>query len=230
MTVKTSHRRKAVRDRRTIRRALTVPAAAEAVGPISPGMEVFGLSKGQFSLIDLIEHVLAGTGPADVVVSTWTAANADLEFALGFLANGRILSLRFIVDFSFPSRQPAYCAALRERFGDAAIRITKNHAKFVVVTNRKWNVVIRSSMNLNENRRLESWELSDDRGLAEFVLELADELFESHAPGSQFKNGPHQNEKEFEALGEGYFGEGHTARDLRRSGLTTERGGRLGKK
>ncbi len=224
----TTHRRKAIRSGRVVRRTLTAPTAAKAVGPITRGMEVFGLSKGQFSLIDLIEHVLSGTGPADVVISTWTAANADLDFALAFLGDGRVRSLRFVVDFSFPSRQPAYCAALRERFGDDAVRLTKTHAKFVTVTNEEWAVVIRSSMNLNENRRLESWEISDDAAMAAFALELVAELFESHAPGAQFAKGPAQNEKEFELLGEqSYFGDGATDRDVRRAGLTTEKGRRL---
>lgn len=77
---------------------------------------------GKFSLVDVIEHLLATTGPADLVVSTWTAAGADIGFANRLLADGRIRSLRFVVDYSFQSRQPAYCAALREAFGDDAIR------------------------------------------------------------------------------------------------------------
>ena len=39
------------------------------------------LSNGDFSLVDLIEHVLAATGPCDVTCATWTAAKADLAFA-----------------------------------------------------------------------------------------------------------------------------------------------------
>jgi hypothetical protein len=123
---------------------------AEAVGPIEPGCEIYGLSKGQFSLIDLVEHVLGFTGPAEVVVSTWTAAGSDIDFAFRLLKNGAIQSLRFLVDISFPSRQPAYCAALRETFGDDCIRVTKNHAKFVLLRNAQWNVTIR---NLDEPQR-----------------------------------------------------------------------------
>lgn len=47
-------------------------------------------------------------------------------------------SIIWLVDASFPVRQPGYCAAMRERFGDAAIRVTENHAKFVLVGNEQW--------------------------------------------------------------------------------------------
>ncbi|GMV81504.1 MAG: hypothetical protein AMXMBFR7_26880 [Planctomycetota bacterium] len=226
---------------REIRRALSARNAAEALGEITRGCEIYGLSKGQFSLVDIIEHCLKATGPADVVLSTWTAAGADIDFALALLRNGSIRSMRFIVDFSFPTRQPAYCAALRERFGDDAIRLTKTHAKFVTITNTDWNLVIRSSMNLNENRRLESFEISDDAGMAAYLREVCQELFDGHAAGKQFAQRPFDVCKDFESFGESepvadaerkalagdggkYFNDGPTGTDLRRAGWTTAKG------
>lgn len=92
------------RVKRVIRRALAIKSAADAVGEIGPGCEIFGLSKGDYSLIDLIEHALGATGPADVVISTWTAAGSDIEFARGLMTDGRVLSLRFVVDYTFVTR------------------------------------------------------------------------------------------------------------------------------
>lgn len=220
---------------RIIRREVTAKTAAEAIGAVTPNCEIFGLNKGQFSLIDILEHCLATTGPADVVLSTWTAAGADLGFAYGMMADGRIRSLRFIVDFSFPTRQPAYCAALRERFGDECIRITKTHAKFVLIRNASWNIVIRSSMNLNENRRLETFEISDHLGMAEFLEGVTNRLFESQETGKAFQNGAYQNTLDFEKFHEEgevdasramestdvkkFFGDGRYSNDLRRTGL-----------
>lgn len=165
------------KTRRKVSRTINAATAAEAVGPIVPGIEIYGLSKGQFSLIELVEHVLSATGPADVIVSTWTAAGADLAHTAGFIADGRVRSCRWLVDFSFPSRQPAYCEQLVERFGADAIRCTANHAKFVSIRNDEWNVVIRTSMNLNLNRRLESYEISDDPDLADWLGAIVDEAF-----------------------------------------------------
>ena len=162
---------------RKVRKDLGARKVDAALGPIEPGYEIFGLTMGHFSLVDILEHVLKSTGPADVTISTWTAANADIGFANALLSNGSIKSLRFVVDSTFPTRQPAYCAALREAFGNDAIRTTKNHAKFVLVTNREWNIVIRTSMNLNENRRMETFEISDCPAMATFLHSVVDDLF-----------------------------------------------------
>lgn len=219
---------------RVVRRTVSRASAAETIGELTPGCEIFGLSKGQFSLVDIIEHVLKYTGPASVLLSTWTAANADLTFAYELLRNGSIMAIRFVVDFSFSTRQPEYCAALREKFGDDAVRVTKTHAKFVVIRNAAWSVVIRSSMNLNENRRLESFEISDCRQMADFCEEVVDALFESQRVGEGFTNGPYQNMQAFQSfLEEGaaapvdvkrstdtakYFGDGRYDNDIRRAG------------
>lgn len=228
---KSVHKRNTLKGR-VIRRAVAMQSVADAVGPIEPGCEIFGVTKGQWSLVDLLEHCLAATGPADVVISTWTAASADITFAMGFLGDGRLKSLRFLVDFSFPSRQPAYCQALREAFGDEAIRITKNHAKFVLMRNERWNLVVRTSMNLNENRRLESFEVSDDAGMAGFLADLVDELFGDQTPKDTWERTPYEQCEAFEGQwGESteglassgqrqFFGDGPFDVDLRRIGAT----------
>lgn len=222
--------------KRDVRRALAVKEAAAAIGVIERGCEIFGLSKGQFSLVDIIRHCLAATGPADVVISTWTAAGADLGFAYELMRDGSIRTLKFVVDFSFPTRQPAYCAALRERFGDECVRVTKTHAKFVTIRNDAWNIVVRSSMNLNENRRMESFEISDHAGMAAFLCGVVDDLFAAQPTGKGFSNRPYDNVLEFERFGEDtddgdaldvskstdtkkYFGSGRYDNDLRRAGL-----------
>lgn len=220
---------------REIRRTLCAKNVVEAVGAIEHDCEIYGLTKGSWSLIDLIEHTLNATGPAAVTISTWTAANADIGFAMRLLANGSLTSLRFVVDFSFPSRQPAYCAALREAFGDDAIRITKNHAKFVLIRNAEWNIVLRTSMNLNENRRLESWELSDCPVMAGYLQEVVDELFSAQSPAETFGRKPVEHCNAFETQwgddGDAkaaaastdhkkYFDDSPFGNDLRRTGLS----------
>jgi hypothetical protein len=173
------HRSRKARD---VRRVQYTDNVAAAVGPIEHGCEVYGLCRGQYSLIDLVEHVLTFTGAAELVVSTWTAAGADIEYALRLRDDGRVRSVLWLVDSSFPVRQPGYCRAMRERFGDECIRVTKNHAKFVLIGNEEWHVVLRTSMNLNENKRLESWEVSDDADLYGYLAEVVAELFATATP------------------------------------------------
>ena len=59
----------------------TTESAQNAVGILEPGIELYGLTMGQFSLIDLILAVLRQTGPAHMTVSTWTAAGAEIKTA-----------------------------------------------------------------------------------------------------------------------------------------------------
>lgn len=168
--------------KRTVRAAKT-GAASTAIGPLSPGMEVFILTFGQFSLIDAIVYLLQQTGPADVIVSTWTAADADLRKSAALIESTSIRSMRWIVDRSFVSRQPDYCATMRRLFGDDSIRTTRSHAKFVTIRTEEYSLAIRTSMNLNHNPRLENIEISDDEALCSFFEGIASELFAEQPAG-----------------------------------------------
>lgn len=160
-----------------------VTNARDALADFGRGMETYCLTFGQFSLMDAVEAILEKTGPADVAIATWTAGAADLSRSAESLRNGNIRSLRFVVDCSFGQRQPAYLAQVRRLFGDDAIRSTRTHAKYAVITNDEWSVAVRTSMNLNENPRLESIEVSDDPALAGFLLRVTDEIFAEEAVG-----------------------------------------------
>lgn len=185
MTVRRNNRDK----NREIRHLMYGENAKLAIGKIYPGMEIYGLTKGQFSIINIIEEVLKQTGPADVLISTWTAANAEIKKAEQFLDNGLINKLNFIVDRSFPTRQKSYYDLLVSRFGDI-VSLTNSHAKFIMIGNKDWKITIRTSMNLNENKRLENFEISDDSKLYEYLGEMASDII---GKGFDYKT--------FEALG-----------------------------
>ena len=61
------------RDRDRDLRECFCGTAFEAIGPLEPGCEIFGFTKGQFSLMDLITAILSQTGPASVDISTCTS-------------------------------------------------------------------------------------------------------------------------------------------------------------
>ncbi len=157
--------------------------ALEAIGTLEPGCELFILTFGQFSLIDALCTVLEQTGPADVTLATWTAADADLRQSAELLRTAAISSMRFLVDRSFLTRHPAYCATMRELFGDECIRTARTHAKWALISNDRWKIVFRTSMNLNSNPRLENLEISADPALFDFLLSVADEIFDEQPKG-----------------------------------------------
>jgi hypothetical protein len=158
-------------------------SAETAIGTLEPGCRILGLTKGQFSLLDLLRACLAQTGPAHVIVSTWTTGIRDADNARLLLDTGKILSFRLLTDRSFATRQPKYCAAIVRAFGNAAIRCTNTHAKFCLIQNGGWNIAIRSSMNLNRNPRFEQFDLDDDAQIVAFLREHADEMEDTMPAG-----------------------------------------------
>lgn len=170
---------------RAIRRSVST-TAAEAIGQISPGCEVFVLTDGRFSLIDVLAHVVETIGPCEVYLSTWNAAGDDIQAAHAFVLDGRVKSMRLVVDPSFRARKPEFCRVLTDLFGNDAIRTIPIHAKFATVRAPGWTLAIRSSMNLNPNRRVETVEISDDPSLCSFLTGFVDEVFATNGPAANF--------------------------------------------
>lgn len=154
-------------------------SAAVAVAHLErDGSELLGLTRGQFSLSDLIAAILDKTGPAALSISTWTAANSDVTKMMELLTSGQITACRWLVDLTFVRRCPALAQQIRQQFGADAIRVTRTHAKFATITNTEWQVALRSSMNLNQNPRLESFEVGHDPALCEFLTGALDQIWE----------------------------------------------------
>lgn len=174
-----------VRPVRKARHRLSkVANARDTIAGFGHGMDVVGLTYGQFSLLDLIQAALDITGPADVAISTWSAGLYDVDAADRFVADGRIRRIRFVMDSATQKRGQASAVEIADLFGADAIRTTRSHAKFAVLTNDDWSVVITSSMNLNLNPRLEQFEMTDDPDRAALFLEFVDGLFAELPPGA----------------------------------------------
>lgn len=156
--------------------------AKEAIGAIEPGTDTFILTFGQFSLIDAIVAIVDQIGPADIVLSSWTAADAHLERTAEMVASAEIRSLKMIIDRSFETRQPKYCERMRRLFGTDCIRHVRSHAKFVLIANERFKIVIRTSMNLNENPRLENIEISENPEFYNFMIGIVNDIFSEVNP------------------------------------------------
>ena len=176
---KTVFSQKTENGKRLIKRLVRKESAAHAVQDLTPQTDIFGFTKGQFSLIELIDAILNKTGPAHLILSTWTAATADLSEVLKFLSAGKLLSAQFLLDFSFQRRQPEVAQAIRNNFGKDSVRVTKNHAKFFLVENATWALTCKTSMNLNTNPRFEDFDLSNDRDLYNFIKGIVYEIFQA---------------------------------------------------
>lgn len=159
--------------------AVAIPTRADAdavFASIPPGGRAVGLTKGQLSMIDFIRSALKRTGPARVVISTWTAGIRDLEASQWLLEEGAITDLQLLVDRSFPGRQPRYAKRLIDLFGPAAVWCTRTHAKFALIEGELEKLTIVGSMNLNKNPRFESFSIDTLPEIHAFYLGLVREI------------------------------------------------------
>lgn len=150
--------------------------AGKAIGGFRKGCRLIGLTRGKFSLIDLIRAILEHTGPAHVVCCTWSAGIKDAH-QIRWLVDTRLIeSFTIVTDRSYETRQAKYAIAIEDLFGKENIRVTDIHAKFVLIWNGDWKVTVRTSMNLNANRTCENFEIDEDEEIFDFYRGFIDKL------------------------------------------------------
>jgi len=98
-----------------------------------------------------------------------------------------IRNIKIITDMSFPSRKKNYSIALDNLFGAENIRMARVHAKFVLMQNDNWNIVVNTSMNLNANKTIENFQVIDDRELFDFMMSYTNVHFDNQRPGFDVK-------------------------------------------
>jgi hypothetical protein len=164
--------------RRVFRESGTA-TAKQIIGALKPGDDICGITNGQFSLIDMVEHILTLTGPADVAIATWTMGVYDAEQSYSFVRNRNIRSIRFVLDPSMFTRRPELAAVLVKAFGPDAFRAVNSHAKFATIRGDELAVTMRSSMNLNRNERLESFDITACAEMTAFFEKLVNRIWET---------------------------------------------------
>jgi len=89
MVVSTPVLKRRIPANRVISDQRRAASAAEAIALLErDGTELVGLTRGQFSLADLLVAVLDKTGPAALSISTWTAASTSVQSMLELLQAG----------------------------------------------------------------------------------------------------------------------------------------------
>lgn len=151
-------------------------SAAETIGPITPEMSLFTITRGQFSMIDAIFHCLKQIGPSHISVWTWTIAVYEVEAMSGLMCRQDILGARLIIDRSADYRNRKIIDQWRTQFGEDQVRICLCHAKIARVWNESARLLLRGSMNLNFNPRFEQLDITEGGDDFELVERIEDEL------------------------------------------------------
>lgn len=150
-------------------RTIRPERARAAVGKIRAGRKVAG--KCQFSLIELLDYVLQSIGPASLAVATWDADELDIDHMANMGKAGRIKSLHWLFPTDLPNRCKDRCELVLHHFGRERVRFSDEHAQYVLLRNPDWNLCIFTSMSLDCNRGIATFELRDDEELVTDIFE-----------------------------------------------------------
>jgi hypothetical protein len=136
--------------------------ASSAIGSITPGMALFAVTRGQWSMIDAILHVLDQVGPSRLSLWTWTVAEYEIQTLTRLREDDRVTAGRLVIDAGARVKNARIIAEWRRTFGSDSVRFVTNHAKIATVASASGlHLLLRGSMNLNFNPRFEQFDLTE---------------------------------------------------------------------
>jgi len=156
-------------------------------------MALFAVTRGQFSMIDIIQHCLTVMGPSHLTLWTWCIADYEIETFEWLLRSGDITSALLVIDQAGAEQvaktrqfragtldKTAMKTALMrrwvEKFGEGSIKVCLNHAKIATLDNGTLKVLVAGSMNLNANPRFENFNIMEGGAPFELVREIEAEM------------------------------------------------------
>jgi hypothetical protein len=150
--------------------------AAECIGEVVPGMSLFAITRGQFSMIDAVLACLDQAGPARVSLWTWTVAEYEVQCLNALREDGRLAGGRLVIDYGARNKNAGIIADWKKSFGGDSVRYVVNHAKIATIENERFKILLRGSMNLNFNPRFEQLDVTEGGPDFDLVREIEDEL------------------------------------------------------
>ncbi len=158
----------------------------QALRSIGDGDELMILTDGSTSMIDFVRLLLDVVVPSDVSIATWTMGIYDLE-QCRMVCRG--------------SAHPQYAHGGGSKHIRPAARIERapgarlwrgcvqgrQYPREVlhIAEPRRFDIAVRSSMNLNPNRRIEAADVSACREVAAFYAGFVERVFSAVAAGNQ---------------------------------------------
>ena len=151
--------------------------AAETIGCCEPGMSLFAVTRGQWSMIDAVLHVLDCVGRSKVSLWTWTVAEYEVQVLARLRVDSRISGGRLVIDHGARNKNAGIIAEWQRAFGEQSVRYVVNHSKIATVeTESGLKFLLRGSMNLNFNPRFEQFDITEGGIDYDLVKSIEDEL------------------------------------------------------
>ena len=162
--------------------------AASAIGKVEAGMSLFAVTRGQWSMIDAVLHVLDQVGPAKLSLWTWTVAEYEVQVLTRLRQDRRVTGGRLVIDAGARAKNAGIIAEWKSSFGAGSVRYVTNHAKIArIETASGLKFLLRGSMNLNFNPRFEQFDITEGGMDFDLVEEIEDDLplLEDNCTGKQ---------------------------------------------
>ncbi len=163
-------------ERRTRRAAECFQNATASLGTIHKGFSLFGLTRGQFSMIDLILACLDQVGPARISLWTWCIAEYEVQCFERLLMDHRITGALLVIDSQARTKNRHLLTRWQTVHGAKSIRWVVNHAKIATIETAGFKLLLRGSMNLNYNPRFEQFDVDEGHPGFELIRRTESEL------------------------------------------------------
>lgn len=147
------------------------------LGVIEQGVNKHFYTRGAFDLVQLVIYILRQTGPADVVISSYSVAEDTLNTLHRMVEAGKITSIRFLIDNRVRSISPKPFDVMVNLF-PGKYKCLSLHAKIALIGNKDWKISVIGSQNATHNPKLERGIIHTDPRVFTFDKERLDDEFE----------------------------------------------------
>lgn len=152
-------------------------SAQYTIGDIYKGMSLFGITRGQFSMIDVILQIAnQAKGKINLSLWTWCIADYEIKCIEALRDNGKIDKALLVIDSMARKKNHAFLMSWIAKFGPESVRFVVNHSKIATMEFDDMKFLIRGSMNLNNNPRFEQFDIDEGHEGFNLVKQIESEL------------------------------------------------------
>lgn len=138
----------------------------DAFGTLEKNKNYHFATAGRWSQYEVLNFILAQSGPADVFLTTWKINDLSANNIFNLIKAGVILNLFTVLEKRIPITSPTAKDTIVTNATNHLI--ADNHSKVIVVINDEWKVSVNGSANMTINPRIEAGVLSTVESVAEF--------------------------------------------------------------
>lgn len=149
-----------------------------AIGQLQNGKEHHFYSRGNFNLVRLICYLLKQTGPAHLMMTSYSFSRKSIEQLQNRIEKKEILSFKIILDNRVRVMSPKPFQMIAASFDYRCISV---HAKIALIWNDQWKITIVTSQNATDNPKLERGIIFTDPEIFEFDFQNLNDEFDRGA-------------------------------------------------